>query len=192
VLDVGGGHGQLTGPLVEAGHDVTVLGTDPACASRVAAWVEAGRARFECGPLIPLPHGDASFDVALSFRLLPHEERWRELVGELCRVARRAVVVDYPTRRSVNAFASGLFAAKQSVEGNTRPFTVFADAEVEAAFAAHGFAVTAREGQFVLPMALHRAVGRVAFSRPAERSLGVLGLRRLLGSPIILRAERRG
>ena len=42
VLDVGGGHGQLTGALVEAGLDVTVLGSDPACERRVAPWTRGG------------------------------------------------------------------------------------------------------------------------------------------------------
>ena len=192
VLDLGGGHAQLTAPLVEAGCDVTVYGSAESCSERVQEWVRSGRARFRCGPLLRAPWPDGSFDAALAFRLLPHVERWRELVAELCRVARAAVLLDYPTRRSLNAAAGPLFALKRGVEGDTRPFTVFADADVRAAFHAASFAVTARRGEFVLPMALHRAVGLASLSRAAEGLLGLLGLRRLLGSPVILRAERRG
>lgn len=192
VVDVGGGHGQVAGPLVEAGHEVTVAGSDPSCAERVRALVEAGRARFQAGDLLRLPFPDRSFDVALSFRLLPHVARWPDLVAELCRVARRAVLVDYPTRRSVNSMAGVLFDAKKRIEGNTRPFTVFADGEIEAAFARCGFRVTARRPQFFWPMALHRGLGSAPLSRGLEGAAGALGLRRALGSPVILRLEPPG
>ena len=135
VLDVGGGHGQVTGPLVEAGYEVTVLGSDVSCEARVREWTGSGRARFVSSDLLAPPLPDRSFDVVLSYRLLPHVARWPDLVAALCRLARRAVVVDYPTRRSVNAVADLFFGLKKGVEGNTRPFTVFSDAEVERAFA---------------------------------------------------------
>jgi 2-polyprenyl-3-methyl-5-hydroxy-6-metoxy-1,4-benzoquinol methylase len=192
VLDVGGGHGQLTGPLVEAGHDVTVFGSDPACGERVAGWVSSGRARFASGDLLHLPFDDRAFDVVLSFRLLPHVEGPETLIGELARLAGRAVIVDYPTRRSANALAAPLFEAKRGVEGDTRPFRVFGDAEIASAFESAGLFVTARAPQFVVPMAAHRALGRAALSRGVEAGLAALGLRRLLGSPVIARAERRG
>jgi 2-polyprenyl-3-methyl-5-hydroxy-6-metoxy-1,4-benzoquinol methylase len=191
VLDVGGGHAQLTGPLVDAGYDVTVYGSEPGCAARLRPWLDGGRVRFQAGRLDRLDVGDRAFDVVVCYRLLPHVERWRELLGELCRIARAAVLVDYPTRRSLNAVAGPLFAVKRGVEGDTRPFTVFADGDVRAALDAAGFAVTARRGEFVLPMALHRAVGLAPLSRAAEGLLALFGLRRALGSPVILRAERR-
>jgi len=192
VLDVGGGHAQLTGPLVDAGYDVTVYGSSDLCAARVRPWTENGRARFLAGSLERLAAADRAFDLVISFRLLPHLADWRGLVGELGRVADRAVLVDYPTRRSLNAIAGPLFEVKRGVEGNTRSFTVFADAEVRAAFTACGFEPTAREPEFVMPMALHRAIGVAALSRLTEGASAVLGLRKAVGSPVILRAERRG
>ncbi len=192
VLDVGGGHAQITGPLVAAGFDVTVYGSDASCGSRVRTWTADGRARFRTGRLDRLDAEDGAFDVVVSYRLLSHVGEWRALVAELCRVASRAVLVDYPTRRSVNAVAGPLFRLKRGLEGITRPFTVFADGAVQDAFAAAGFAVTAREPEFVLPMALHRAMGLAPLSRGIEAVASGLGLRRALGSPVILRAERRG
>ena len=143
VLDVGGGHAQVTGPLVAAGHAVTILGSEASCEARVREWTHTGRARFVIGDLLAPPIPDRSYDVVLSYRLLPHARRWPELVAVLSRLARRAVVVDYPTRRSVNAVSELLFGLKKGVEGNTRPFTVFSDGEVERAFASHGFVPTA-------------------------------------------------
>jgi 2-polyprenyl-3-methyl-5-hydroxy-6-metoxy-1,4-benzoquinol methylase len=192
VLDVGGGHAQLTGPLVEAGFDVTVYGSSPACAERVRPWIDNGRARFLTGGLDRLAVADRAFDAVLSYRLLAHVEEWRRLIGELGRAAAEVVLVDYPTRRSLNAVAGPLFEAKRGVEGNTRPFAVFADADVRAAFAATGFVTTAREPEFVLPMALHRAMGAAGVSRALEGAAGLLGLRKAVGSPVIVRAVRRG
>jgi 2-polyprenyl-3-methyl-5-hydroxy-6-metoxy-1,4-benzoquinol methylase len=192
VLDVGGGHAQLTGPLVEAGFDVTVYGSSPLCAQRVRPWTDTGRARFLTGGLERLAVADRTFDVVVSYRLLAHVEGWKTLIGELARAAAQVVLVDYPTRRSLNAIAGPLFEAKRGVEGNTRPFTVFADTEVRAAFAAAGFETTAREPEFVLPMALHRAMGAASVSRALEGAAGLLGLRQAVGSPVILRAVRRG
>ena len=190
LLDVGGGHGQVTGPLVEHGYAPTVIGSTRVCGDRIAAWVERGQARFEAGDLLALPVPDRAFDVCLCDRLLPHLARWQTLIGELCRVARHAVLVDYPTRRSMNLLGGALFGVKRGVEGDTRPFTVFRDAEVAGAFRARGFRVTARRPQFFFPMALHRALARAPLARGLEAAAGALGLRRALGSPVILRAQR--
>jgi len=192
VLDVGGGHGQLTGPLLEAGHGVTVYGSsERACGEELREQVERGAVTFDAGDLLHGPWQDGAFDVVVSYRLLPHVVDWNALVAELCRLARRAVVVDYPTRRSLNALASIFFPLKKRVEGNTRPFTVFRDAEIRQAFAAAGFRPTARRPQFFLPMAVHRALGSAPVSRGLEGAARALGLTRALGSPVLLRAERQ-
>jgi 2-polyprenyl-3-methyl-5-hydroxy-6-metoxy-1,4-benzoquinol methylase len=191
VLDVGGGHGQLLGPLLEAGHDVTVYGSAPSCRDLIAGRLDGAHARFQAGDLLRAPWPAAAFDVVISYRLLPHVAAWRELLGELCRLARRAVLVDYPTRRSVNAAAGALFAAKKTVEGDTRPFAVFRDEDVESALAAAGFRPTARRPEFFFPMAVHRAMGTASLSRTLEAGARGLGLDRALGSPVILRAEPR-
>jgi len=192
VLDVGGGHGQVTGSLVAAGHAVTVLGSDASCEARVAEWTATGRARFVAGDLLAPPIPDRSYDVVLSYRLLPHVRHWPELVATLCRLSRLAVVVDYPTRRSVNAAADFFFGLKKGVEGDTRPFTVFSDGEVERSFAAHGLLPTGRRPQFFFPMALHRGLRSAGLARGLEGAASGLGLTRALGSPVILRLERRG
>jgi hypothetical protein len=69
---------------------------------------------------------------------------------------------------------------------------VLGDAEVRTAFDAAGFQTTAREPEFVLPMALHRVMGAAAVSRALEGAAGLFGLRKAVGSPVILRAVRRG
>ncbi len=95
-----------------------------------------------------------------------------------------------PTLRSSNVLSAALFGLKRGIEKNTRPYLLFRDAQVASALAQAGTRVTARRGQFVFPMALHRALRQAAFTRGLEATAAALGLRRLLGSPVILRAER--
>jgi len=191
VVEVGGGHGQLTPALLRAGHDVTVYASsEEACSEELRGLAAEGRIRFAAGDLLRAPWPERAFDLALCFRLLPHTRRWRELVAELARLARAAVIVDYPTRRSLNAVSGALFGLKRRVEGDTRPFTVFRDADVAAAFASHGFTASARRPQFALPMALHRALGLAPLARLTEAAARGVGLTRAFGSPVIL-LERR-
>jgi len=191
VLDFGGGHGQLTGALVEAGFAVTVYASDERCQTRVREWTGTGRACFVSGDLLAAPLPDRAFDVVLAYRLLPHVRTWRELIGELARLARHAIVVDYPAARSVNALSGALFGLKKRVEKDTRPFTVFQGSEIQEAFAARGFVGSGRHPQFVFPMALHRAMGSVTLTRALEAGASAVGLRRAFGSPVLLRVERR-
>lgn len=190
ILDVGGGHAQLAPHLAAAGYRVTVAGSTPACGARLAGLVSQGRCSFEVADLRTLPYEKGTFTAVTCFRLLPHSTDWQRLVGELCRVARVAVVTDYPSKRSVNAFAEGLFLLKRRVEQNTRPFALFHPAEIAQALARHGFAVRAPRPQFLLPMVLHRMVQSAGLSRAAEWPLQLVGLTRLLGSPVIVRADR--
>jgi len=195
VLDVGGGHGQLTMPLSRDGIRVTVLGSDESCRHRVQSAVDAGTCRFEVGNIISLPFPDNTFDLVLCFRLLTHCERWPELVRELCRTARRGVIVDYPTKQSLNAIAPALFGAKKKFEKNTRPWALFRHREIIEEFAKHGFVPAKTKKQFFLPMVLHRMLKSRALSATLESICRVLGLTCLWGSPVIVlmvpRAERR-
>lgn len=191
VLDVGGGHGQVAPALLAAGHSLTVLGSNAdACSDLLRPLVDSRRVPFVATDLLATGLPDRAFEVVLAYRLLPHVARWPELVAELCRLARHAVIVDYPTRRSVNAVAEAFFGMKKGVEGNTRPFLVFREAEIAGAFARARFRETGRRPQFFFPMALHRGLGRAGVSRALEGVAGGLGLRGALGSPVILRCER--
>jgi len=190
VLDVGGGHAQLAAPLAAHGFRVTVAGSSEVCRARLDRLLPAGAFEFRAADLLALPFPDRSFDAVLAFRLLPHAERWQALLGELCRVARHAVIVDYPDRRSFNLFTGALFGAKKRVEGNTRPYRCFTRREVIETLARQGFGRPLLAPQFFLPMVVHRKVGKAGFSRAVEAVSGALGATRAFGSPIILRAER--
>lgn len=191
VLDVGGGHGQLAVPLCRAGYPVTVLGSHDSCRKRIAEIVDSGACRFQVGNVIALPFPDRSFDAVLSFRLLTHCEAWPVLVKELCRVARRSVIVDYPTSQSLNAVAPALFGAKKKLEGNTRTWRLFRHEEVLREFERQGFECVRREPQFFLPMVLHRAVRWRFWSVGKEAFFRWIGFTRRWGSPVIVEMRRR-
>jgi ubiquinone/menaquinone biosynthesis C-methylase UbiE len=192
ILDVGGGHAQVAPPLVEAGYRVTVVGSDSSCGERLEPLTSADRCRFDVGDLQALPYGAEAFDAVICYRLVAHSVAWRRLISELCRVARHRVIVDYPARRSVNVASNALFRIKRSIErGTTRPFALYGRGEIARAFEAAGFAVTSVHPQFLLPMALYRLAGSVRLARMAEGLARSLALTGLLGSPVIVRADRR-
>jgi 2-polyprenyl-3-methyl-5-hydroxy-6-metoxy-1,4-benzoquinol methylase len=190
IVDVGGGHAQLAGPLARRGHAVTVVGSDPSCSRRLESEIAAGRVTFTRGNLIALPFGDRSFDVAISIRLVPHCRQWQTLAGELCRVARDAVIIDYPTVHSVNAFSGSMFGLKRTLEGNTRPYALFTHAEIRDAFAAHRFMPGRQRPQFFLPMVFHRTLKSRAVSSRLERLSALTGLTRRFGSPVLAEMVR--
>jgi ubiquinone/menaquinone biosynthesis C-methylase UbiE len=188
ILDVGGGHGQLAIPLARDGFKVTVLGSDPICVKRIENEVKAGIIQFQVGNVIALPFPDHSFDVVISVRLLPHCERWPELLKEMCRVAQKNVIVDYPVE---NKLAPLLFGAKKKLEGNTRTWRSFRHEVLPAEFEKYGYQLQHRTGQFFLPMVLHRILKCRTSSAFLEGIFRGLGLTRRWGSPVLLDMERR-
>ncbi len=193
VLDVGGAHGQIAVPLRREGYEVTVLGSSTACRQNLAK--RLGREaviRFVAGDLLNLPFRDRSFDFVVSFRLLPHVERWKPLIEELARVARFAVIVDFPTVWSVNLFSPLLFRLKKRIERNTRSYTLFTTASVRKAFHRSGYGNFATKGQFLFPMALHRWTGLNRVLVAAERVSRGSGATDRIGSPVVLLAVRNG
>jgi 2-polyprenyl-3-methyl-5-hydroxy-6-metoxy-1,4-benzoquinol methylase len=183
ILDVGGGHGQISNPLAELGYDVTATGSADVCAAKLAPQV-----KFTVADNLNLPFSDGAFDLVTCFRLVPHCQNWQQLISELCRVSRRGVIVDYPTTQSINFVADKFFGAKKGIEKNTRPFTLFSHAEIANAFLVSDFEVQSKEPQFVAPMVLHRMLKSPAVSQGIELLLSPLA--KYFGSPVILGAVR--
>lgn len=188
ILDVGGGHGQLAIPLARLGHTVTVLGSDESCGLRLHS---EKKITFKTGNVIDLPFLDKSFDVVICVRLIPHCTRWPDLIQQLCRVAKQAVIVDYPTIQSINVFSSSMFGLKKKLEGNTRPFALFKHSEIMGEFKKNNFEKECLRAQFFLPMVLHRKLNRPALSSCLEGLFRMTGLTALFGSPVLLEMKRQ-
>lgn len=190
VLDVGGGHGQLAIPLCREGYPVTVLGSHESCRHRIREIAESGSCTFVVGNVIDLPFEDQSFDTVIAFRMLTHCSQWPVLIRELCRVARRSVIVDYPTGQSLNAVAPMLFGAKKKIETDTRVWRLFKHREVRDEFGRHGFDFRRQQKQFFLPMVLHRMLKNRALSAGLEGICRYIGLTPIWGSPVIAHFQR--
>lgn len=191
VLDVGGGHGQLVEPLSGRGWTVTVHGTAAECETNLRTLHGQKNCAFVQGDLFSLPVPDRSFDLVIAVRLISHVNAWPRLLQEMCRVARRAVVVDYPSKFAANALTPLLFGLKKSLEGNTRTYTSFSRRELAAELAKHGFDDVREVKQFFMPMVVHRLGKGSAPFRAVEGAFRMTGLTALAGSPVILRADRR-
>jgi 2-polyprenyl-3-methyl-5-hydroxy-6-metoxy-1,4-benzoquinol methylase len=192
VLDVGTGTGRAALMLARAGASVT--GID---ASEQMLAVARTRAQDEGLPIDftrrdahDLGGADRAFDLAISLRVLMHTPDWKQCIAELCRVSSRLVIVDYPSARSV-ALVQSIARRGLALAGRpTEPYRVFSDRAIAAAFDTAGFRITSVHRQFVLPIALHKAVGSSGFTRRSEALLERLGALRLFGSPVTILAER--
>ncbi|MFH0909084.1 MAG: class I SAM-dependent methyltransferase [bacterium] len=190
ILDVGGGHGQLAHPLCREGYNVTVLGSALSCEKRIRDLVLAKRCEFVVGNVIALPFPDRSFDVVISFRMVTHCAQWPVLIKELCRVAKDAVIIDYPTSQSVNAIAPFFFEAKKKVEVDTRTWALFRHAQIRDELARNGYRIDTRRGQFFFPMVVHRMLKSRGLSAAMESVTRAIGLNNLCGSPVIVKMTR--
>ncbi len=191
VLDVGGCHGQLVGPLAAAGWQVTVHGTDPQCEANLRGLHRRAHCEVLLGPLDRLPAKDRSFDLVVAVRLLPHVTNWQALLREMCRVARGSIVVDYPSKSGVNALTP---AAVRREEVDRREYASLHQLLAKRSGArtgALGFRPMAEVRQFLMPMVVHRMGGGAAPLRLAERLFRGVGLTALAGSPVLLRADRQ-
>ena len=190
VLEVGGGHGQLTNGLVRNGYRLTVLGSSVICNRRIQRFVDENRCSFKVGDILALPFPDRSFEIVISYRLLPHVTQWKKFIGELSRVAEKAVLIDYPSLRSMNCLMPLLFQFKKRLEVNTRRFTSFRESELLEVFGSFGFKAAGRYPEFFLPMVLHRIMKSPTLSSALEGGLRLSGATRSFGSPVILKVVR--
>lgn len=194
ILDLGTGTGRAAIALARRG--ARVAGVD---ASREMLSVATRRAADE-GLAIEFSEGDAhalafpnrSFDSVVCLRLLMHTPDWRTCVAELCRVADRRIVCDYPSLNSMAAVQALWRRLALKMGRDVEAYRVFRAWDVERELAHHGFRVTAAHRQFVLPIAFHKLLGSPRFTRGIERALAGVGLLRLAGSPVTIAAERCG
>ena len=192
ILDVGTGTGRAALQLARDKAVVTAVdASDPMLTiARQRAAEEGLSAQFLLGDAHALDFPDRQFDAVVCLRVLMHTPRWRDCVSELCRVADRLVVVDYPSISSFALLESLVRRATYAVGLRTEPYRVLSYQSVAKAFAAHGFRVRSVHRQFVLPIALHKAIGSTHFTVRSEALLDRLGLLERFGSPVSLLAER--
>jgi len=194
VLDVGTGTGRAAIGLARRGARVT--GVDASAemlrVAKARAAEAAAEAVFEVGDAHRLAYPDRAFDAAVSLRVLMHTPDWQQCLSELCRVAGDRVVFDYPAACSAAALQACARRVASALGRPAEAYRVLRSSAVARAVEACGFRVERVHRQFVLPIALHKAVGSRAFTVGLEKALAAIGLLRLLGSPVTVVAVRCG
>lgn len=188
ILEVGGGHGQLTPLLLRLGHDVWLQGSDPCCFERTKHLLNS--AHFVASSLSSLPFPEKSFDVVTAFRLLPHISNWSDFLREICRLARTQVIFDYASIAGLNVFTPMMFQVKRRIEGNTRPYFCHYFGQLKRDLKRFGFSEIHVEKQFFFPMGIHRLLNHEKVSRQSEFICQQVGLTSCFGSPGIVSARR--
>jgi SAM-dependent methyltransferase len=138
VLDIPCGGGRMTAFLLRLGYDVSGADVSPAMLE-IARRRLGEAAHFESQDLERTTYADGAFDTVFSFRLFHHfptATLRAQIVGELCRIAGKRVVVSYLDSRS---FTSRRLALENRVTG--RPVTRYsiAPAAIAALFRERGF-----------------------------------------------------
>jgi len=192
ILDVGTGTGRAALLFARGGAHVTAVDAseEMLAVARQRAAEQKVRVRFKLGDVHALAFPDREFDVVVCLRLLMHAPDWRRSIAELCRVAERLVIVDYPSARSVAALEVALRRLTHAMGRRTEPYRVLTQRAVADAFDRNGFRIRSVHRQFVLPIALHKAIGSRRFTLWSEDKLDRAGLLTPFGSPVTLVAER--
>lgn len=192
LLDVGTGTGRAA--LALAARGALVTGVDASAEMLEVAKRRAAAAAlavtFVQGDAHGLEFADRAFDAVTCLRVLMHTPDWRRSLAELCRVARRHVVFDYPALGSAAALQAVTRHLAHALGARVEAYRVFSDRAIRAALAAGGFRVVESHRQFVLPIALHKRINSAATTERLESALGRAGLTRLAGSPVTVVAER--
>lgn len=192
MLDVGTGTGRAALILAAGGAKVTAVDAseEMLAIARQRAAEQLLAITFQQGDAHALEFADRSFDAVVSFRMLMHTPEWERCLAELCRVAMRLVIVDYPSATSAALFESLTRKVMHSAGMNTEPYRVFSQATIAKAFERNGFRIRSMHRQFVLPIAFHKAIGSRRFTLWSEHVLDHAGLLKPFGSPVTLVAER--
>ncbi len=95
VLDAGCGEGETIARLASIlPADVTGFDNNPDCVAFISRRFPAFR--FTVEDIYRLPYGDARFDLVLCLEVLEHLAEPERALAELCRVARRDLIISVP------------------------------------------------------------------------------------------------
>jgi SAM-dependent methyltransferase len=192
IVDVGTGTGRAALMLALGGAKVTAVDASDEMldVARRRAAANGVTVNFQHGDAHALRFGDRTFDVAVCLRVLMHAPDWRQCMSELCRVAERLVIFDYPSATSAALAQSLARRAVHAAGFRTEAYRVFTLKTITQELTRNDFRIRSVHRQFTMPIQLHRAIGSRRFTLFSEEVLERAGLLKLFGSPVTVCAER--
>ncbi|MEK6813496.1 MAG: class I SAM-dependent methyltransferase [Nitrospirota bacterium] len=193
-LDVGAGTGRASLALAREGGMVTASDASPAMmdVAREKAASLGFAMSFETADAQALPFSARSFDTVVCFRVLMHVPDWRKALGEICRVARRRVILDVPPSASLAALAPPFRRAMERLGlRDVQAYRTFRLSRLTEELGAEGFRVLEVHREFVVPLAVHRLIGSRRLSEGVEGIMTRLGLARRFGAPATILCGRQ-
>jgi ubiquinone/menaquinone biosynthesis C-methylase UbiE len=193
VLDVGTGSGKLFSALTEMERNV--MGVD--ASERMISLLRekykqhGAKERLLVADALKLPFDDESFNSIVSSRLLMHLYDWRRGITEVCRVAKKEVILDFPPVFGFTIVVPLVNVFKRLLRLDGTPYRVFSLRAVMQEFKKNGFTVVAVHRLFFLPIGVHRRLDNVELSMGMENKFGTLGLTRSFGGPVLVKAIRQ-
>jgi ubiquinone/menaquinone biosynthesis C-methylase UbiE len=193
VLDVGTGTGRAALALARKGAQVTGVDASAQMLNVARTRLAASNIAVEFlpGDAHALAFSDESFDVVVSLRMLMHARDWRICLGELCRVARNRLVLDYPPMLSAAALQVGMRRVAKLAGRTVETYRVISTSSIRSVLRSNGFEIVNLHRQFVLPIAFHKFMGSRRFTVRIEGLLAALGFSRIFGAPVMIAAARR-
>jgi 2-polyprenyl-3-methyl-5-hydroxy-6-metoxy-1,4-benzoquinol methylase len=192
VLDMGTGTGRAAMALARRGARVTAV--DASNEMLAVARQRAVEARvsieFAEGDVHRLAFPGRAFDSVVCLRLLMHVPDWRRALSEVCRVAERRLVLDYPSLGSAASLQAAWRQLAMKAGQTVEAYRVFRTRAIAEELRRHGFRITATHKQFVLPIGVHKIINSRAVTERIEHSLANIGVLRLAGSPVTIAADR--
>ncbi len=191
VLDVGAGHGQNVLTALSLGAEYTAFISSPSAGGMLFEKLSrtAEPPPVEYGPLNRLPFGDDSFDAVISFRTMSHVPDWKVFLGELCRVSKKRVIIDF-SPEACCLVKKTFFLVKGRLETASREFSTQSASRINLEAQKTGFYLKSIDREFVLPMVVHRLAGGKILSG-AEKFAVRLGATRFIGGPAVALLENK-
>lgn len=186
VLEVGGGHCQLTDFYLNQGFNVTIQGSNKLSLQRAKDLGFEKTTNLKVSPLMPLNFPDNSFDLVSGIRLMAHVDNWKYFLNEMLRVSRQGIVFDFANIYTLNILTPILFTLKKKIESNTRPYSCQSVSEIKTHLKSIRCSEIVNIPQFVCPMGIHRIAKSAAFSSGIETIFHSLKIDRLCGTPVIV------
>lgn len=192
ILDLGAGTGRISIPMAKAGAQVYAADAsiEMITVAKNKANEEFVKMDFIVGDAHDLPFRDSSFDVVVSFRMLLHLEDYKKGLSEICRVARKFVILDFPPKNSLVCLEPFYLTIKKKFCRNIQDYMVFSTKEISEKFEKEGFRISMVKREFLLPLKFYRKVGKRRFAEYIENLFRRAGLIDKYGAPVTIKAER--